>query len=276
MRRFLVLVLIVGAVPLLGPSEARGLSPFSRQAGEVLVAVAANFLNPLKEIGERFERDTGHRLVLVPGSSGKHYAQIKNGAPFDAFLSADPERPRLLEEEGLAVRGTRFTYAIGRLVLWSRDPTMVTGSGAEVLRTGSFKHLAIANPKTAPYGQAAVQVLTKLGLWESLQPRVVQGENISQAFQFVTSGNAELGLVALSLVLDPRNNHAGSRWEVPAVFHDPLRQDAVLLTKGQGHPAARAFLKFLRSPQARAVIVRYGYGVEEEKGATHGTVPAGS
>lgn len=242
-----------------------GAGSIPAHAGEAMVAVAANFLNPLKEIGERFEQDTGHRLVLVPGSSGKHYAQIKNGAPFDAFLSADTDRPRLLEEEGLAVKGTRFTYAIGRLVLWSKDPTMVTGAGAEVLRTNAFKHLAIANPKTAPYGQAAVQVLTRLGLWESLQPRVVQGENIGQAFQFVISGNAELGFVALSQVLDPRNSRAGSRWDVPSAFHDPLKQDAVLLTNGEGHPAPRAFLEFLRSPRARAVIERYGYWLEEHK-----------
>jgi molybdate transport system substrate-binding protein len=231
-------------------------------AGEVMVAVAANFLNPLKEIAEEFEKDSGHRLSLVPGSSGRLYAQITNGAPFDVLLSADSERPHLLERVGLAVEGTRFTYAIGRLSLWSREPGLIGESGEQVLRSGNIKHLAIANPKTAPYGQAAVQVMTRLGLWDRLQPLVVQGENIGQAFQFVASGNAELGFVALSQVLDPRNQSTGSRWDVPADLHDPLRQDAVLLAKGQGNPAARAFLEFLRSPQARLVIERYGYGLE--------------
>jgi molybdate transport system substrate-binding protein len=234
-------------------------------AGEVMVAVAANFLNPLREIAEEFEKDSGHRLSLVPGSSGKLYAQITHGAPFEVLLSADHDRPQRLEEEGLAVKGTRFTYAVGRLALWSRDVSLIGKAGGEILRNEQFKHLAIANPKTAPYGQAAVQVMTKLGVWDRLHSLVVQGENIGQAFQFVASGNAELGFVALSQVLDPRNESAGSRWDVPPALHDPLNQDAVLLAKGQGNPAARAFLEFLRSPQARSVIERYGYGLEEAK-----------
>lgn len=253
---FLIVMLIVMAIAI-----AWGALGTPVLAGEVMVAVAANFLNPVKEIGERFQQDRGHRLVLVPGSSGKLYAQIRNGAPFEVFLSADSDRPRLLDGEGLAVKGTRFTYAIGRLVLWSKDPKLIGTSGAVVLQTNDFTHVAIANPKTAPYGLAAVQVLGKLGLWKTLQSRLVQGEDIAQTFQYVVSGNAELGFVALSQILDPRVKGTGSWWEIPRGWYEPLKQDAVLLNPGQNNPAAREFLDYLKRSRAQEILKRYRYGI---------------
>jgi molybdate transport system substrate-binding protein len=229
-------------------------------AEEVQVAVAANFVPTFKEIAAEFEKGSKHTVQISAGSSGKFYAQIKNGAPFEVFLSADDERPKLLEEEGLGVKGSRFTYAVGRLVLWSQDPALVTGEGT--LKTATFKHVAIANPKTAPYGAAAMQAMMKLGVWESLQPRIVMGENLGQTSGFLESGNAELGFLALSQVLDDKLKGKGSRWDVPENLHEPIRQDAVLLTKGQNNPAAKALMEFLHSPQARAVIERYGYLVK--------------
>lgn len=229
------------------------------QAEQVQVAVAANFVPPFKEIAAEFEKSSAHSVQISAGSSGKFYAQIKNGAPFEVFLSADDERPKLLEDEGLGVKGSRFTYAIGRLVLWGQDPALVTG--ADTLRTGTFKHLAIANPKTAPYGTAAMQAMMKLGVWESLQSKIVMGENQGQTSGFLESGNAELGFLALSQVLDERLRGKGSRWEVPEDLHEPIKQDAVLLTKGQNSLAAKALMEFLQSQRARAVIERYGYHV---------------
>lgn len=230
------------------------------QAEQVQVAVAANFVPPFKEIAAEFEKASSHSVQISAGSSGKFYAQIKNGAPFEVFLSADDERPKLLEDEGLGVKGSRFTYAIGRLVLWSQDPALVTGVGT--LRNGTFKHLAIANPKTAPYGAAAMQAMVKLGVWESLQPKIVMGENQGQTSGFLESGNAELGFLALSQVLDEKLRGKGSRWDVPEDLHEPIRQDAVLLTKGQNNLAAKALMEFMQSQQARAVIERYGYHVK--------------
>ncbi len=230
-------------------------------AEEVRVAVAANFLATLNEIITNFQTDTGHTILVSSGSSGKLYAQIKNGAPFDVLLSADAERPQLLEEEGLAVKGSRFVYAVGRLTLWSPDSNLVNGDGLAVLSKGSFEYLAIANPKTAPYGRAAEQTLKKMGLWESLRDRIVQGENIGQAFQFVYSKNAQLGFVALSQVLDPKINGSGSRWDVPTSFHDSLEQEAVLLVTGQNHAGARAFLDFVKGDKSLAIIERFGYGL---------------
>src|SRR5262245_39883877 len=227
------------------------------QAETVQVAVAANFVPTFKEIAAEFEKSSGHTVQVSAGSSGKFYAQIKNGAPFEVFFSADDERPKLLEEEGLGVKGSRFTYAVGRLVLWSQDPALVTGE--ETLKNGNFKHLAIANPKTAPYGTAAMQAMMKLGVWESLQPRIVMGENLGQTSGFLESGNAELGFLALSQVLDEKLKGKGSRWEVPESLHEPIKQDAVLLVKGQSNPAAKALMEFMHSPQARAVIEHYGY-----------------
>ncbi|MDR4461081.1 MAG: molybdate ABC transporter substrate-binding protein [Nitrospirales bacterium] len=230
-------------------------------AEEVRVAVAANFLNTLNEIIRNFKTDTGHTVVVSSGSSGKLYAQIQNGAPFEVFFSADVKRPQLLEEEGLAVKGSRFVYAVGRLTLWSPVSNLVNEDGQIVLSKRNFEHLAIANPKTAPYGLAAEQTLKKLDLWESLKDRMVQGENIGQTFQFVFSKNAQLGFVALSQVLDPKINGSGSRWDVPASFHDPLEQEVVLLMTGQNHSGAKAFLEYVKGDKSLAIIERFGYGL---------------
>ena len=231
-------------------------------AGEVRVAVASNFLSTLNEIAKSFEHDTGHDVTISSGSTGKLYAQIIHGAPFDVFFSADEARPTLMEKEGLAVNGSRFTYAIGRLTLWSADPTFIEGTGELVLSKGRFSHIAIANPKTAPYGAAAEQTLKGLGVWRHIKGRIVQGENIGQTFQFVFSGNAEIGLVALAQALDPRRHGAGSRWNVPVNLYDPLHQQAVLLVNGQDNDVAQAFLQYVQSPEARSIIERFGYGFD--------------
>lgn len=224
---------------------------------EAQVAVAANFAAPAKLLAERFSRETSHKLSLSVGSTGKFYAQISNGAPFDVFLSADDETPLRLEKEKLTVPGSRFTYAVGKLVLWSPAPNLVDANG-DVLRRGAFKRLAIANPKLAPYGAAAQQALEKLGLWTELRGKLVLGENIAQTLQFVASGNVELGLVALSQVQEG-GKPGGSHWRVPQSLYDPIRQDAALLTRGSGNPAARAFLEYLRSGPAREIIRAAGY-----------------
>lgn len=229
-------------------------------ASVVQVAVAANFAAPMKRIAAEFERATGDKAVVSLGSTGNFYVQIRNGAPYQVFLSADAATPKKLEREGLAVAGTGFTYAIGKLVLWSAQPGFVDGHG-DVLKKGSFHHLAVANPKLAPYGAAAYETLRKLGLLTSLTPKLVEGQNIAQTYQFVRSGNAEIGFVALSEVYKDSRLKAGSAWIVPAGFYTPIRQDAVLLKKGANDPAAKAFLKFLRGPQARAVVQAYGYGL---------------
>lgn len=226
-------------------------------AGETKVAVAANFTEPAKAIAARFKARTGHDAVLSFGSSGQFYTQIANGAPYEVFLSADVERPQKAEVEGLAVTGSRFTYATGRLVLFSRTPGLVDGRGA-VLSRGGFDKLAIADPKAAPYGQAAVEALTKLKLYDALRPKIVTGASITQAFQFVQTGAAELGFVALSQVVDDKS---GSRWIVPAANHTPIDQQAVLLKTGANSDAARAFLAFLKGAEAKAIIRRYGYEV---------------
>ena len=229
-------------------------------ADEAQIAVAANFAGPAKQLQEMFARSTPHKLSMSIGSTGKFYAQIRSGAPFDALLSADDETPLRLEREKLAVPGTRFTYAIGRLVLWSAAPDRVDADG-NVLKQASFKRLAIANPKLAPYGAAAQQVLEKLSLWPTLQGRLVLGENIAQTYQFVASGNAELGFVALSQVQEAGKPGPGSRWLVPQALYDPIRQDAVLLARGSGNAAAKALLEFLRTPQAREAIRAAGYAL---------------
>ncbi len=228
------------------------------RADEVQVAVAANFAAPAKQIAQDFERASGHKAVLSLGGTGKFYAQIRNGAPFEVLLAADDETPQRLEAEGAAVAGSRYTYAIGRLVLWSARAGYVDAQG-EVLRRGGFRHLALANPRVAPYGQAAMETLTALGLTDPLQAKLVQAENIAQAWQFVASGNAELGFVALSQVAKDGRIAEGSGWIVPARLHAPLRQDAVLLARGKGKPAAEAWLRHLRSDAARATIRAYGY-----------------
>ncbi len=229
-------------------------------AGEVQVAVAANFAGPMEKLAEQFQRDTGHKAVVATGATGKFYAHIRNGAPFEVLLAADDDTPARLETEGHVAAGSRFTYAVGRLVLWSARGGVVD-AGGNVLKTGSYKHLAIANPKTAPYGAAAVATLRKLGLYESVQPRIVQGENIAQAWQFASTGNAELGFVAQAQVWRDGKFTSGSGWIVPATMHAPIRQDAALLAKGAGNPAAQALLQYLRTDKAKALIRTFGYEV---------------
>lgn len=237
-----------------------GLLACSAQAAEVTIAVAANFTAPIKEIAEAFEKETGHKVVTSPGPTGGLYTQIKNGAPFEVFLSADDSTPAKLESEGEIVPGSRFTYAIGKLVLWSAQPGYVDEQG-EVLKRNAFKHLSIANPKTAPYGLAATQVLDKLGLSEAVRPKLVEGGNITQAYQFVATGNAELGFVALSQVYKDGEITGGSAWQVPTDMYEPIRQDAVLLKKGADNPAAQALIDYLKGPQATRVITAYGYEI---------------
>jgi molybdate transport system substrate-binding protein len=228
------------------------------QAAEVIVAVAANFAAPMQRIAAAFEQETGHKSVLSFGSSGNLYAQIRHGAPFEILLSADSQTPAKLESEGMGLAGTRFTYAIGTLVLWSKQPGLVDEKG-EVLRRGKFERLAIANPKLAPYGVAAMQTLAQLGALPSVQPKLVLGENISQAYQFVASENAALGLVALSQVMLEGKIAQGSAWIVPATLHAPIAQDAILLVKGRDNPVATALLQYLRSEKAKAIMRSYGY-----------------
>ena len=227
-------------------------------ADDVQVAVAANFAGALGEISKGFEQQTGHRLVITSGATGKFYAQIKAGAPFEVFLSADSATPLKLEEEGLTVTGSRFTYAIGRLVLWSQKPNYVDREG-RILKAGSFDHLSLANPKTAPYGAAALEILKKNGLEATLAPKLVQGENISQAHQFVVSGNAQLGFVALSQVFRDGQLTSGSAWFIPDGEYNPIRQDVVLLKNGASNPAAKALLAYLKSPFALKVMASLGY-----------------
>jgi molybdate transport system substrate-binding protein len=229
-------------------------------AAEVSVAVAANFTAPMNAIAAEFAHDTGHQARLAFGSTGKFYAQIKNGAPFQVFLAADDETPARLENEKLTVPGSRMTYAIGALALWSTQPGLVDAKG-EVLKQGGFHKLALANPKLAPYGKAAVEVLGGLGLLDALTPKFVLGENIAQTWQFVRSGNAELGFVALSQVMKDGRIAEGSAWIVPARLHMPIRQDAVILSSGKGNAAAEALLKYLKGDKARAIIQSYGYGI---------------
>ena len=233
---------------------------FVANADEVQVAVAANFTAPMQRIAADFEKDTGHKVQLAFGSTGKLYAQIRNGAPFEILLAADDTTPEKLEKEGAGVAGSRFTYAIGKLVLWSSQPGVVDDKG-DVLKKGDFKHVAIANPKLAPYGAAAIETLAALKLLDAIQPRFVQGENIVQTHQFVATGNAELGFIALSQVMKDGKIAAGSAWIVPASLHQPIRQDAVLLDKGNGKAAAEALMKYLRSDQAAAVITSFGYAL---------------
>jgi len=231
---------------------------FTAHAAEVKVAISANFVQPMKEIAAEFEKDTGHKLNLTQGASGKFYAQISNGAPFDVFLSADDETPSRLVKEGKAVAGTQFTYAIGRLALWSPDASLID-QGGDVLKTDKFKFIAIANAKVAPYGRAAVQTMQKLGVLTKIEPRVVQGESISQTFQFVTSGNAQLGFIALSQVWENSKLKTGSAWVVPEAMHEQLKQDVVLLNAGKDSQAAAALIAYLKSDKARKFIERYGY-----------------
>ncbi|GAA0747180.1 molybdate ABC transporter substrate-binding protein [Ideonella azotifigens] len=236
-----------------------GLLAAQAGAAEVQVAVAANFAGPLARIAEGFASATGHTLLSTSGATGKFYTQIQAGAPFEVLLAADDEIPRKLVQEGLAVRGSNFTYALGKLVLWSAQPGLVDAEG-QVLAGGRFQHLAVANPKLAPYGAAGMEVLKARGLTEAVAPRLITAESIAQAYQFVLTGNAELGFVALSQVAEPGKPPRGSYWLVPPTLYGEIRQDAVLLKAGEGSAAARALLDYLKTPAARAVIAAYGYG----------------
>ncbi len=227
-------------------------------AGEVRAAVAANFTEAARQIGALFEAETGHDMILSFGSTGQLYTQITQGAPFDVFLAADQARPKRAVDEGFAVPESRFTYVTGRIVLFSNDPELVTGE--TTLRDGAFTRLALANPVTAPYGAAAVEAMTALGLYDDLRPKIVQGNNIAQTYQFVATGNAELGFVARAQIAG--HGH-GSRWPVPDALYTPIAQDAVLLTRAADNAAARAFVAFLQSPAARRVTEMYGYGTGE-------------
>ena len=228
------------------------------QADEVQVAVAANFTAPIQAIATDFEKDTGHTLIAAYGATGQFYTQIKNGAPFEVFLAADDSTPEKLEKEGDIVPGSRFTYAIGTLALWSAKDGYIDGTD-KALTDKPFKHLSIANPKAAPYGLAATQVLARLGLTDKVKDKIVEGQNITQAFQFVSTGNAELGFVALSQIYKDGKVSSGSAWIVPQAMHDPIRQDAVILKKGANNPAAKALAEYLKGPKATAIIQSYGY-----------------
>ena len=235
------------------------------QAGEVTVAVAANFTAPMQKIAQAFEQDTEHKALLAFGATGKFFAQIKNGAPFEVLLAADDETPARLEKESLAVPGTRFTYATGRLALWSKQPNLVDDKG-EVLRSPNLDKLgvhkiAIADPKLAPYGAAAMEVIQHLGVQANVVPKFVQGESIGQTYQFVSTENAQLGFVALSQISIDGRITQGSAWVVPQSMHTPLKQDAVLLNAGKDNAAAHALLKYLQGDTAKVIITRYGYAL---------------
>lgn len=227
-------------------------------ADTVSVAVAANFTAPMQKIAAEFAKDTGHKAELSFGATGKFYAQISNGAPFGVLLAADDTTPAKIAREGKGVADSRFTYAVGKLVLWSKQDGYVDAQGA-VLKTGKFQHVAIANPKLAPYGLAAEQTLTQLALLEQIKPKFVQGENIGQTYQFAATGNAELGFVALSQVMEDGKIKSGSAWLVPSSMHEPIRQDAIVLNTAKDNAAAKALMDYLRGDKARAIITSYGY-----------------
>lgn len=255
-RRSIVAAAFVAAVGLAVSSDAQAQAAW--EAKEAKVAVAANFTEPVREIALAFEKATGHKLVLSFGATGQFYAQITQGAPFDILISADRATPAKAIAEGHAVAGTAFTYAVGKLVLYSKS--LDVASGESVLKAGAFDKIAIANPATAPYGAAGLETLKALGVGDALQAKVVNGNNIAQTFQFVETGNAEVGFVALSQVIFLKE---GSRWLVPQTLYAPIAQDAVLLKAGAGNDAAKAFLAFLKGAEARAVIEKFGYGIGE-------------
>jgi molybdate transport system substrate-binding protein len=232
------------------------------QADEALVAVAANFAGAVEAIGGAFAKDTGHTIQVTTGATGKLYAQIGEGAPFAILLSADAKTPAKLEEEGNAVAGTRFTYAVGKLSLWSADCGRIGADPKAALTAPETLHVAIANPDLAPYGVAAREALTAMGLWETIQPRIVMGENIGQTFSMVDSGAAQMGFVATSAVQAPGKEPKGSRYDVPQELFKPIRQDAILLRRGEGNAAATAFLDYLKGDKAKAIIASFGYGTE--------------
>ena len=254
-RRFLWLVIILSAAVVLATAKAE----------EVTVAVATNFTAPMQKIAQAFEQDTGHKALLAFGATGKFYAQIKNGAPFAVLLSADDETPARLEKEGVAIAGTRFTYAVGRLALWSKNPSLVDDKGQVLLSNNTdknnFKKLAIADPKLAPYGAAAIEVIERMGVIDKVRSKLVQGDSISQAFQFVMTENAELGFVALSQISIDGRITQGSAWVVPQNLYTPLKQDAVLLPFGKHNSAAIALMKYMRTERAQTIIRSYGYSL---------------
>ena len=229
-------------------------------AGEVNAAVAANFTAPMQQIAALFEKESGNTVKLSFGSSGKFYSQIKEGAPFDVFLAADVKNPKLLEEEGLAVKGTRFVYALGKLVLWSAKPGFVDDKGA-VLGKGDFNKIAYADPKLAPYGLAAKETLDAMGLWSKVESKMVTGESIAQTYQFAASGNADMAFIALSQITNDGKITGGSWWMVPADKYGPIEQSAVQLTAAKDKAAAKAFLDYLKSDKAVAIIRSFGYGL---------------
>ena len=232
-------------------------------ASEVHVAVAANFAGPMEQLARMFERSTGHRVIVSLGSTGALQAQIRHGAPFDVFIAGDAAGPAAVLQAGLGVPATRFTYAHGRLVLWSRDAGRVDAAGT-VLRRDDWQRLAVANPELAPYGKAAMETLDRMGLRVAVRSRLVQGENIAQTFQFVASGNAQLGFVAMSQVMIDGRIGRGSAWVVPRQWHSPIMQDAVLLQRGRDNAAAIALLQYLRSESARGVMRGFGYEFPSE------------
>lgn len=232
------------------------------QAGEVRVAVAANFAAPMQALAQSFQQTSGHSVATSVGATGQLYAQIKNGAPFDILLAADVSTPLRLEQEGATVAGTRVTYAIGKVVLWSKNPRLIDNQG-QILRTGAFDKIAIANPRLAPYGTAAMQVLQNMGVVSSVRPKMVEAANIAQAYQFVATQNATLGFVALSQVSANGILREGSVWHIPSHLYSPVRQDAVLLKASQHNPAAFAFYQFLKTDTARTLINSWGYETPE-------------
>ncbi len=254
--RLLIFAPVVAAFLLIGVRSGKA------QAGEALVAVASNFAEVLGKLKIGFEANSNHKISVSIGSTGSIYAQIINGAPFDIFLSADQARPKLLEVQGKTVKSSRFTYAIGKLILWSANADLIRKDGAATLNSSDFSTLAMANPALAPYGRATREALESLGLWGNLREKVVQGQNIGQTFSFVATNNAQLGFVALSYVMSERNKTTGSKWVVPVDLYEPIRQDGVLIARADKNPAAVAFMEYLKSEKARALISSFGYGLE--------------
>lgn len=251
-----LLLALAGLLPAAAQAAAAAAKPVA--PGVARVAVASNFAEAARKLAADYAKHSGQKIEISSASTGKLYAQIVNGAPFDVLLSADAETPRRLVEEGLAEGATLHDYAIGRLVLWSRDPARVK-DGEALLRRGAIERLAIANPDLAPYGAAARDALDYVRRWEELRPKLVLGENVGQAAQFVVSGAAPLGLLPRALVQEARKTTPGSGWEIPASWHAPIVQSAVLLKRGQRNPAARGFLKYLQSPAAKQRIHAFGY-----------------
>lgn len=245
---------------LIGAFVIASSAPALTWAAEAQVAVAANFAEPIKAIAAVLERTTGHTIRISMGPTGGFYTQIRNGAPFDVFLAADTERPAMLEKQGLTQPGSRFTYATGKLVLWSSRAGRVDDKG-EILKAPDLGKVSFANPKSAPYGAAAVEIMNKLGVQATLQPKLVQGESIGQAFNFVKTGNADVGFVAMSQVLEGGKLREGSVWVVPQALYNPIRQDAVILKRGEHNAAAQALVDLLRSPNIKDLIRSYGYGI---------------